>query len=322
LDTSSRALGASGLEVSPLALGSWRTFERLSRDEGLAVMRAAREAGISFLDDARYDDETGSAPIPTGYSEVLFGELFRAAGWPRAETVVANKLWWEFWPDQSAAAELDASLARMRFDYVDVIYANPPEHGLAIEELVESVAAVVDSGRARSWAIVNWPAAMLLEASTIATRGGLPQPCAAQLPYSLVNRSPVEDADMIAALDACGGAVIASFVLAGGVLTGKYDHDPTTGRAAGSLEHPRVAAAAAAGRQLAQLARELDTTPAALAIAFTLENPAVGSVLFGATRPEQVRENAAALGVASRLDVEQRARLRSVGGGDEANRLI
>jgi aryl-alcohol dehydrogenase-like predicted oxidoreductase len=315
-----RVLGASGIEVSQLALGSWRTFERVSRDDGLAVMLAAREAGITFLDDARYDDETGNAPIPTGYSEVLFGELFRAAGWPRADTVVANKLWWEFWPEQSAAAELDASLARMKLDYVDVIYANPPEHGLAIEALVESVAALVDSGKARSWAIVNWPADMLLEASTIANGNGLPQPCAAQLPYSLVNRSPVEDADMIAALDACGAAVVASFVLAGGVLTGKYDHDPTTGRAAGSLEHPRVAAAAAAGRQLAQLARELDTTPAALAIAFTLANPAVGSVLFGSTRPEQVRENTAALGVASRLDAEHLARLRSVGGGDEANR--
>ncbi|MDQ1481157.1 MAG: hypothetical protein QOI44_2018 [Actinomycetota bacterium] len=322
MDMSTHVLGASGIAVSQLALGSWRTFERLSPEEGLAVMLAAREAGITFLDDARYDDETGNAPIPTGYSEVRFGELFRAAGWPRADTVVANKLWWEFWPEQSAAAEFDASLARMKFDYVDVIYANPPEHGLAVEELVESVAAVVDSGKARSWAIVNWPAAMLLEASTIASRDGLPQPCAAQLPYSLVTRSPVEDADMIAALDACRAPVVASFALAGGVLTGKYDHDPSTGRAAGSLEHPRVAAAAAAGRQLAQLARELDTTPAALAIAFTLENPAVGSVLFGATRPEQVRENAAALAVASGLDAAHRARLRSVGGRDEANRLI
>jgi aryl-alcohol dehydrogenase-like predicted oxidoreductase len=73
-----RPLGASGIEVSIMSLGSWRTYERMSRDEGLAVMRAAGEAGIDFLDDARYDDETGAAPIPTGWSEVVFGELFRA----------------------------------------------------------------------------------------------------------------------------------------------------------------------------------------------------------------------------------------------------
>jgi aryl-alcohol dehydrogenase-like predicted oxidoreductase len=63
-------LGHSGIEVSRLALGSWRTYERISRDQGVSVMRAAREAGINFLDDARYNDETGRAPIPTGYSEV------------------------------------------------------------------------------------------------------------------------------------------------------------------------------------------------------------------------------------------------------------
>ena len=59
--------------MSCLALGSWRTYERMSREDGLAVMRAARESGIDFLDDARYNDETGNAPMPTGYSEVVFG---------------------------------------------------------------------------------------------------------------------------------------------------------------------------------------------------------------------------------------------------------
>ena len=312
MDTFPRALGASGIEVSRLALGSWRTFERLTHPEGLAVMHAARDAGITFLDDARYNDETGSAPIPTGYSEVLFGELFRDAGWPRAETVVANKLWWEFWPDQSAADELDGSLARMQFDYVDVVYANAPINGLGVEELVASVAGLITSGKARAWAIVNWPADLLLEASRIAARERLPQPCAAQLPYSLVQRSPVEDPAMLAALDACGAPVVASFVLAGGVLTGKYDHDPNAGRAAGNLEHPLMSNAAVAARQLGALARELDTTPAALAVAFTLANPRVATVLFGATRPDQVRQNADALALAARLDDAQLGALRAI----------
>ena len=116
-----RPLGSSGIDVSVLSLGSWRTYEHIPREQGLAVMTAARECGIGFLDDARYDDETGNAPLPTGYSEVVFGELFRAAGWRRDEVVVANKLWWEFWPAQSAQQELDASLTRMGFDYVDLI---------------------------------------------------------------------------------------------------------------------------------------------------------------------------------------------------------
>src|SRR5262245_15651604 len=146
-----RPLGTSGLEVSRLALGSWRTFERIPRDAGVAVMVRARESGITFLDDARYDDETGTAPLATGYSEVVFGELFRAAGWRRDEVVVANKLWWEFWPDQSAAAELDGSLARMRFDHLDLAYSATPPKGLELAELVGEVGRLIAAGKLRAW---------------------------------------------------------------------------------------------------------------------------------------------------------------------------
>src|SRR6266536_3394409 len=153
-----RPLGSSGMDVSALSLGSWRTFERLPAETGIAIVRAARDAGINFFDDARYDDETGKAPIPTGYSEVLFGELFRGAGVRRDEAVVANKLWWEFWPEQSAAAELDASLRRMRFDHVDLIYALPPPEGMSVADLVAGVGNLIASGKARAWGVANWPA--------------------------------------------------------------------------------------------------------------------------------------------------------------------
>jgi L-glyceraldehyde 3-phosphate reductase len=122
---------------------------------------------------------------------------------------------------------------------------------------------------------------------------------------------------MSEALDACGAPVVASFVLAGGVLTGKYDRDPGTGRAAGGSQDPRAVEVA---RQLGDLARELDTTSAALAIVFALANPAVGSVLFGSTTDEQVRQNAAALALAEQLDDEQIAALRAIGYGDTAVR--
>ena len=81
-----RPLGASGIEVSVFALGSWRTYERIPREAGVAVLQAARDCGIDFLEVARYNDETWRAPIPTGYSEVVFGEVFRASGWPRGDS--------------------------------------------------------------------------------------------------------------------------------------------------------------------------------------------------------------------------------------------
>jgi aryl-alcohol dehydrogenase-like predicted oxidoreductase len=291
-----RPLGSSGLEVSRLSLGSWRTFERIPREDALAVMQSAREHGFNFLDDARYNDETGSAPIPSGYSEVLFGELFRAAGWDRADTVVSNKLWWEFWPEQTAAAELDGSLARMGFDYVDLIYANPPPGDLPVAEMVTAVSELISAGKARAWGIVNWQAGPFLEATRAAQAQGVPPPCAAQLPYSLVRRDWVQSAEMTAALEASGAGLVASFVMAGGVLTGKYGAGET-GRARDEIDDPRYGAARELGDRLRELALSLGTTPAALAIAFALDHPAVASVLFGATSARQIAENVAALEV-------------------------
>ena len=310
---SPRPLGTSGIEVSALSLGSWRTYERLPAETGVAILRAAREEGINFFDDARYDDETGTAPIRTGYSEVLFGELFRAAGVRRDEAVVANKLWWEFWPEQSAAAELDASLRRMGFEHVDVIYANPPPRGMAVADLVDATGGLIASGKARAWGLVNWPADLAGQAAEAAASLGVLPPCAVQLPYSLVRRSWVEDAAMTRALDAAGAGVIASFCLAGGVLTGKYRSGPAAGRAAGTLEDPRVAPAVAAAEELTDLAGRLGTTAAVLAMAFPLTNPAVTSVLFGATSAEQVQANCAAISLLDRLGPADLAHLRRIG---------
>ena len=304
-----RPLGGSGIDVSVLSLGSWRTYERIPRERGLEVMLAAREIGIDFLDDARYDDETGTAPLPTGYSEVVFGELFRAAGWPRDEVVIANKLWYEFWPEQSAEQELDASLGRMGLDYVDLIYATWPPEKIAAEEMVDGIAGLLSSGRARAWGVVNWPPALLLEATRIAGGCGVPAPCAAQVPYSLVSRSWVEGPDGSAALADVGAAVVASAVLASGALTGKYADPVAEGRIAGRLEDSSLRQALALGRELGPLAERHGTTPAALAIAFALAGEHVASVLFGATRVDQVRENARALEVDSGVV----AKLRTLG---------
>jgi aryl-alcohol dehydrogenase-like predicted oxidoreductase len=310
-----RPLGTSGLAVSRLALGSWRTFERIPREAGVAVMVRAREAGIAFLDDARYDDETGTAPLATGYSEVVFGELFRAAGWRRDEVVVANKLWWEFWPAQSAAAELDASLARMGFEMLDLAYAAPMPEGLGTERSVAEIGGLIASGRLRAWGTLNWRAADLAAAVAAARDQGVPPPCATQLPYSLVRRTPVESGAMAAALDAGGVAVVASAVLAGGALTGTYAAGDGRGRLAGRTGDGALGPALAAGGDLVALSRELGASPAALAVAFALANPRVASVLFGATAPDQVDDDVAALDVLAGLDAGARAALAAVGAG-------
>ncbi len=309
-----RALDASGIDVSVLSLGSWRTYEHISREQGLAVMKSARDCGIDFLDDARYNDETGKAPLKTGYSEVVFGELFRAAGWKRDEVVVANKLWWEVWPTESAQQELDSSLRRMGFDYVDLIYATAPPDGLEAAEIVESVGGLLTSGKARAWGVVNWPPELLVEAARLARASGVPPPCAAQLAYNVIWRTSVEGAEESAALDEADVSVVASAVLVYGALTGKYIAAEATGRIAAKLDDPLFKEALDAAPALVDLAARVSTTPAALAIAFALAGPRVASVLFGATRPEQIHENARALDV----DPAVLAELRRIGRSDAA----
>lgn len=306
-------LGASGLQVSRMALGSWRTFERIPRDQGLAVMRAAREAGITFLDDARYNDETGTAPIPTGYSEVVFGELFRAAGWRRDEVVVANKLWWEFWPGETPAGELTASLSRMGLDHVDLIYSDALPPGVPLADAVDMITRLIGAGQARAWGAFNWPPAALEQAWRIADLHGVPGPTATQPAYSLVRRDIVEDPELARVAAARGIAIVASYALAGGVLTGKYARNPEAGRAAGQLGAPPYAAGVAAGRELAALASELGRDPAQLALAFALLNPSVTTVLFGATSPAQVAANVGAVAVAAGLTAQEAARLAAIG---------
>jgi aryl-alcohol dehydrogenase-like predicted oxidoreductase len=306
-------LGRSELTVSRLALGSWRTFERIPREQGVAVMRAARDAGIDFLDDARYDDDTGTAPIPTGYSEVVFGELFRASGWPRDEVVIANKLWWEFWPEQDAAGELDASLGRMGLDHIDLAYSEKPPQGLTVDDVVAQVGALIASGKLRAWGLLNWSAGDLAEAARAAARQGVPMPAAVQLPYSLVRREAVEDAETIDALQASGASIVASATLAGGALSGKYASDTANGRIEKERDDPKHATALAAAQALTLLGAQSGASPASLAIAFALSHPKVASVLFGATTPEQIQENVAAASVAERLRERDLERLRAIG---------
>jgi aryl-alcohol dehydrogenase-like predicted oxidoreductase len=307
-----RALGASGIEVSVLSLGSWQTYERIPREDGIAVMEAARAAGIDFLDDARYDDRTGTAPLRTGYSEVVFGELFRASGWRRDEVVVANKLWWELWPEESAAEELDGSLGRMGFEYLDLAYSAEPPEGLSLDELVGMVGELVESGKLRAWGVLNWPGELVAAASRIVAEMGVPQ-SPAQLPYGLAHPEVVDDEMLGAGLDAAGASVVASYVLAGGALTGKYASGGA-GRLAGEQDDPPRRRWFEVGDALRRHAAEVGSTPARLAIAFALAGPRVASVLFGATSPEQVEENVGAIDTLAALGDEGLRSFRTAAG--------
>ncbi len=293
-----------------MSLGSWRTFERIPREQGVAVMKAARAAGINFLDDARYNDETGEAPIPTGYSEVVFGELFRAAGWQRDQVVVANKLWWEFWPRQDAAAELDGSLGRMGLAYVDLIYAIHPPENLTIRTVVEQVGGLIETGRARAWGTGMWTAGQHHEAIDCCEELGVPRPSAAQMANSLIEHAAPDDPEMRRAFDRGPIGLVAAYVLGGGTLSGKYQRGGI-GRAEAD-ESPATTRGKRLAPAVVALAEQWGVPPSHVAFAYAFQHPNLASIVFGARSPEQLAENVAAFATFQGLDRQQRAAVREL----------
>jgi aryl-alcohol dehydrogenase (NADP+) len=201
----------------------------------------------------------------------------------------------------------------MGLDHIDLIYTEVPPEGVPLADAIEMIGGLIRAGTARAWGTLNWPPVLMELAWRLAGQAGIAGPVATQPPYSLVMREAVENPEMQRVAASRGIAIVASYTLAGGILTGKYDQDPAAGRAAGMLENPRFVPAVAAGRQLAALARATGRDPVHLAMAFALLNPSVTTVLFGATRPGQVAANTTALAVAAELTSAERDRLQAIG---------
>ncbi len=289
-----RRLGRSDLVVSTLCLGSWLTFEFMERADAIAVLRRAFDGGINFFDDARYDDHTGRAPMPTGWSEVLFGELFRASGLRRDEIVMADKLWFEF-PDESVESELDGSLERLGMDWLDVVYCAVPPDTLPLDELIGSLDTLIGKGKLRAWGALNWAPGLIAEAHHVAEASGLAPPVTAQLPHNLIDRGFVEGPQAKRVLAETGVAVVASHCLAGGLLTGKYSRTGVRGRLnAERIERLRERGVLDRVDRWAALAAGHGATAAQLALAFSLSRPAVAAACFGAKNVKQLDEDLAA----------------------------
>lgn len=310
-----RKLGHSDIDVSALSLGSWNTFEFMSEADGLAVLSAAVDAGINFLDDARYDDTSGQAPLKTGYSEVVFGNLLRAGGFDRDKLFISNRLWFEFYPDESFEAEVDGSLGRIGIDHFDLVFCFTPPKQLSPADLVEQLGALVATGKVRYWAPGNWPVELLAECCEIAARTGAPLPPAAMVPYSVLIKSFVENEMMEALCREYGIGLVSSSALQGGLLTGKYNTEkpPQSVRyKSEDLEFFRESGTLDKIGDFLALAEEVGRSPAQLAYVYCLRHPLVSSVLFGATSTAQVEENLSALQGAKELDGSLLDRLAAI----------
>ena len=291
-----RRLGASDLEVSEISLGSWLTYGvGVEADKARACLDRAFEVGINFIDTANI--------YGRGAAESFLGEAL--SGRPRDSYILATKL---FFPMTDAdrglsrsqvEKQLDESLRRLRTDYVDLYQCHRYDWDTPLEETMAALTDAVASGKARYIGFSEWPADRIQAAIDLA---GVERFVSSQPQYSLIWRSPEEEVIPLSAAN--GISQIVWSPLGQGVLTGKYSPDspPPAGSRATSeemggwmdrlLQRPLLEAV----QRLKPVAAEAGLSLAQFSLAWVLREPNVASAIIGASRPEQVDENAAASG--------------------------
>lgn len=299
-------IGTTDIEVSRLSLGSWYTYSRLSFEAGVDLVRSALDLGITFFDVAYYRNSP--------HTEMIFSRLIREAGARREDYQLAEKLWYFNYPSESLSDQTDRMLRRVDEEYADVLIIEHPRPGMSVEKLVDEVTEVVDSGRARCWGALNWVPEDLLAAHEHAASIGKSGPQLAQLKYSIVRRNVVEDQyrEVVART---GMSIHASDTMEGGILAGNLEPERHIGIDVGDIRAQIKATVPA----IVEAAEGLGITPAQFSLAWCLTNPQVASLLFGATRPERLRENAEAVRIAAELG--DRIREAAEGLGIDAHAL-
>ena len=292
-----RQLGSSDLQVSEISLGSWMTYGGgVDRERSEACVKAAFDVGINFIDTANV--------YSGGRAEEFLGEVL--ADRSRESYVLATKL---FFPmseadrglsRQQVLKQIDASLARLRTDHVDLYQCHRYDWDTPLEETMEALTEVVRAGKARYLGFSEWPAEKIAEALNLP---GVEKFVSSQPQYSMIWRGP--ERDVIPLCTANGISQIVWSPLAQGVLTGKYKPGrppPADSRASSDqMNYFMDASDDDVLLERVQLLRPvvegLNLSLAQLALAWVLREPNVASAIIGASRPEQVVDNAAASGV-------------------------
>jgi aryl-alcohol dehydrogenase-like predicted oxidoreductase len=280
------ALGESGLRVSRVGLGCNNFGGRIGFEETRAVVDAALATGITFFDTADvYGNEGGS--------ERMLGELLEGR---REQVVLATKFGYTRAGGPGSAENvrrsIAGSLARLRTDHVDLYYLHQPDSSTPIGETLGALDELVQDGTVRSIGCSNFAAEQLSEADRVAGEQGTARFTVVQNHYNLLERG--DDVDVLPLCLELGIAYVPYFPLASGLLTGKYrrgEPAPEGTRLAGrEIEDERLARV----EELSRFAEERGHTLLELAISALASTPAIASVIAGATKPEQVRANAAA----------------------------
>ena len=304
-----RRLGTSGLKVSALSLGSWVTFgKQLDMSDAKTLLKTAYDAGINFFDNAEVYE--------AGESEKIMGDAIDGLGLPHDTFAVSSKVFWG--GDKQMQLGLsakhvrdacDAALKRLKVDYLDLFFCHRPDIDTPIEETVRAMHNLIQQGKVMYWGTSEWSAQQITEAHAVARAHHLTPPTMEQPQYNLLHRDKVE-AEFTPLYENFGLGTTIWSPLASGMLTGKYnDGIPGDSRLAlpgyewlrdlwvsedGQQKLEKV-------RQLTALAKDIGISVTHLSLAWCLKNPNVSTVILGASRLVQLKDNLKSLDAIEKL---------------------
>jgi voltage-dependent potassium channel beta subunit len=303
-----RKVGNSGLKVSAVSLGAWLTYGSSAVEEETATqcIRHAIESGINFIDVADI--------YANGRAEEVVGKAIK--GYKRSDLVISTKAFWGMSDNindrglsrKHIVESVNKSLKRFETDYVDIFFCHRFDDAVPLDETVRAIDDLVRQGKILYWGTSMWNAANINDGHAAAHAVYSTRPIVEQPEYNMLDREFVETG-LETALANHGMSMVVWSPLAQGILTGKYNDGIPAGSRYHTVEWFKnhiTEEKLARARGITKLAQEMGTTPAALAIAWTLKNPLVASAITGATKVTQVDENLKALDVKITADIDAR----------------
>jgi voltage-dependent potassium channel beta subunit len=302
-----RKIGRYGMKVSEIALGSWLTYGgSFGQEQADACVKKAYDLGINYFDTA---DVYGAGQTHPGAAEEVLAKSLE--GFPRSSYVLATKAFWPVGDGSNdrglsrkhVMEQCNASLKRLSTDYVDIFYCHRYDPETPIDEVMRALDDLIHQGKVLYAGVSEWSATQILDAQSTARQWNLSPIAIDQPAYNMLNRYIEKEVMPMCAREGLGIAVFSP--LAEGVLTGKYKKGqelPKGSRAADPkvghfVERYLTEENLTKVERLSTLAAENRITVAQLALAWILRHKEISSVIIGASRPEQIEENAKAIDV-------------------------
>jgi len=304
-----RRLGKSGLKVSVFSFGSWVTFSnQLKEKDALDLMSYAYDMGVNFFDNAEI--------YANGESEIIMGKILKKVGWSRDTYILSSKVFWGGEkPTQIGLSRkhisdaCHAALKRLQVEYLDLFFCHRPDPETPIEETVRAMDVLIQQGKVLYWGTSEWEAKQLTEAYSVAQKFNLTPPTMEQPEYNLFNRGKIEK-DYLPLYKQYGLGTTTWSPLASGLLTGKYNHGfPSKSRVfvkgyewiKEKFESEETIQKIGKVKELQPIAESLNISLTQLSLGYCIKNPNVSTVILGATKKEQLKENLSTLQILDKI---------------------